>query len=382
LPLQLDPTIPVTRQPICLFSLPSTDTGGLGFLGPSLRETRPEILLTDSIGIEWEHTTSLLDADSTQDAFTLEDGTWRRIVAFQHIGEEIIHSDYATGAGYTIRFGDDVFGRIPPEDTVFTVSYRLNPGVLANVSADTIINPPAADVPLPLFVSAVTNPWPVLDGVDPESASNIKLFTPEAFKAELFFAVTPDDYGTQAARLPFVQRGFGTFRWTGSWTTVFASADPFGSFTLSDEQRSALEGWLDCVRQAGRDVIVQNPRFRTLDLEITICVEPFAYAGQVSRLVSEVLLGRGVARPIKGFFNPDNFTFGTPLRRSALEAVIQEVPGVRSVLNMRQRSRGRFDFQSFDQLTLDVDADEVIQLENDPTHPERGSLRIITTGGA
>ena len=75
---------------------------------------------------------------------------------------------------------------------------------------------------------------------------------------------------------------------------------------------------MDCVRQAGREVFVRNPRFVNIDLEIKICVEPFAYAGQVKAHVLEALLGRKGIRPTKGFFDPDNFTFGTPraVRRS------------------------------------------------------------------
>jgi hypothetical protein len=228
----------------------------------------------------------------------------------------------------------------------------------------------------------VTNPWPVLDGTDPESAADIKLLTPEAYRAERFFALQAQDYGEQAQKLAFVQRGNGKFRWTGSWNTVFVSADPLGSFTLSDDQFAALEEWMGCVRQAGRDVIVKDPKFRTLDLEIVICVEPFAYPGQVVQAVLEALVGKHGPRPKKGFFDPDYFTFGMPFRRSALEAVIQDVPGVRSVRQIRKRERGRLYFSTMTELSVDVAPDEVFRLENDPEHPERGSLRIRTIGGS
>ena len=368
------------RPTIFLFSLPGTDTGGLGFLGPSLREAEPEILLREKdTGVTWDYFRSLLEADADKEAFTLEDGTWRRVLGFFRDGEEIVHQDYASGAGYTLRLGDGTFGKVPARGTVFELEYRLGPGAVANVSPDTVTSFDAALLP---FVESITNPWPIKDGADAESASDIKLLTPEAYRAETFFAVRPEDYGRLAERLPFVQRGQGTFRWTGSWSTVFVAADPVGSFTLSDAERVSLEDWMDCVRQAGRDVIVKDPRFRTLDLEITICVEPFAYAGQVVERVTEALLGRRGPRPLKGFFHPDNFTFGTPLRRSALEAAIQSVPGVRAVLTIRKRERGLLPFQPVDELIVEVAPDEVFRLENDPTHPERGSLRIITEGGA
>lgn len=385
LPLELAAGEAPERPTIFLFSLPDTDVAGLGFLGPSLRETRPEVrVVAEGVGGgPWGFFRSLLEATQDDDAFTLEDGTWRRIVAFHRNGEEIVHQDYASGRGYTLRFGDGEFGARPAEGMVFDVTYRLNPGAQANVPADSItaLTVPGG-APAPGFVESVTNPWPVLDGADPESAADIKLLTPEAYRAEVFFAVKPEDYGTQAERLEFVQRGHGKLRWTGSWNTVFASADPVGSFTLSDAQVAELEDWLDCVRQAGRDVIVKDPKFRVLDLAITICVEAFAYPGQVVQLVTEALLGRRGARATKGFFHPDNFTFGTPLRRSALEAVIQSVPGVRAVTSIRVRQRGQSGFSNLNQLMLEVAPDEIIRLENDPTHPERGSLRILTTGGA
>ena len=83
-----------------------------------------------------------------------------------------------------------------------------------------------------------------------------------------------------------------------------------------------------------------------------------------------------------GFFSPDNFTFGTPLERATLEAAIQGVPGVRAVEGMRIRHRGWFDWQDFTELSYEVGKDEIIRVENDPLHPERGSLRLIMEGGA
>lgn len=392
LPLQTDLDVTPVRPTIFLFSLPDTDVGGLGFLGPGLRDTRPEVLVTRD-GDPWLYQRSLLEADADDEAFTLEDGTWRRIVTYRRAGVEFVHQDYASGQGYTLRFGDDTFGREPGRGSIFRAKYRLGPGALANVPADTITRfnlfPPATpcqgeppEPVMPAAVVSVTNPWPVIDGADPESASDVKLLTPDAYRAELFFAVKPEDYGMQAERLPFVQRGNGKRRWTGSWNTMFVSADPFGSFTLSDAQRDELEGWMDCVRQAGRDVVVKDPRSRTLDLEITICVQPFAYPGQVVQAVVERLMGRGGARPLKGFFDADHFTFGMPLRRSALEAAIQEVPGVRSVHLIRKRERGRLVFQAMNELIVEVAPDEVFRLENEPVRPERGTLRVLTLGGS
>jgi hypothetical protein len=92
----------------------------------------------------------------------------------------------------------------------------------------------------------------------------------------------------------------------------------------------------------------------------------------------EALVGRKGVRPTKGFFDPDNFTFGTPLRRAALEATIQDVAGVRGVEKMCIRARGITELREFVELTFNVSHDQVICLQNDPRFPERGSLRIVT----
>ena len=228
------------------------------------------------------------------------------------------------------------------------------------------------------MLDAVTNPLPITSGVDPEDAAVIKQTAPEAFRALTFRAVRPEDYAEIAERLPWVQRAGARFRWTGSWLSAFVTADPLGSFELSPEHRTELENLMDCVRQAGREVFVRNPRFVNIDLEIKICVEPFAYAGQVKAHVLEALLGRKGMRPTKGFFDPDNFTFGTPLRRAALEAAIQDVAGVRGVEQMYIRARGSTALREFVELTFNVGHDQVIRLQNDPRFPERGSLRIVT----
>ena len=367
-----------------------TETQGLGWLG-ALHDARPEVELQEVNAANlqplttpqiWQWQRTLLDTRGFEDVFTLDDGTWRRIIGFRRIGEVIEHVDYASGSGFTIRFGDGEFGKTPPDKTVFRVRYRTGPGTRANLPADTVVhltNPQdGTQADLASVLDAVTNPLPITSGVDPEDAAVIRHIAPEAFRAVTFRAVRPEDYAEIAERLPWVQRAGARFRCTGSWLSAFVTADPLGSFELSPEHRTELENLMDCVRQAGREVFVRNPRFVNLDLEIKICVEPFAYPGQVQARVLEALVGRKGVRPTRGFFDPDNFTFGTPLRRAALEAAIQEIVGVRGVEAMRIRARGITEWRDFDELTFNVGHDQVIRLQNDPRFPERGSLRIVT----
>lgn len=379
------------------YSLRQAVTRGLGWLTQSasalpggrpsampeieLQEVDPVTLDPLAIADFWNWQPTLLGSTRFQDHFTLEEGTWLRVIGFRRIGETIIHEDYASGAGFTIRFGDGEFGRIPDEETVFQVRYRTGPGRKANLPADTItqLMNPVDNTPSVLAgdILAVTNPFPITNGRDPESVDSIKQLAPEAFRALTFRAVRPEDYAEIAERLPWVQRAGARFRWTGSWLSTFVTADPLNAFELSLQQRRELTNLMDCVRQVGREVFVRNPRYVNVDLEICFCVEPFAYPGQVQARVKEALLGRSGIRPMKGFFHPDNFTFGTPLKRSALEAAVQSVEGVLGVEQIRIRARGITDWRIFDELLFTVAADQIIRLRNNPRFPEQGSLRLI-----
>jgi hypothetical protein len=380
-----------SRPPIYLLSLPGTEERGLAFADPAedLRRTEPEVRVRElneasNTSDEWRFRRTLIAEGGDDDVFTLEDGTWRRIVGRWLGGAELVHRDYASSAGYTVRFGDGEFGRLPAAGALFEVDYRLGSGAKGNVPAGSVnaLEIPGDASPLATRLLAATNPFPVTSGVDPESADEIKLLTPEAYRSETFFAVRPEDYGTQAEKLDFVQRAQGAFRWTGSWLSAVTAVDAEDAFELSPERRRLVEALLNCRRQAGRDVIVRDPRFVNLDLVIHLCVSRDAFPGQVRARVLEALFGRGGFRPRAGFFDPDNFTFGTPLRRSALEAAVVSVDGVEAVTRIQIRAHGATEFKEFETLAFEVADDELVRVENSALRPERGSLTLELEGGA
>lgn len=363
----------------------------LTWLGRSPQDARPEIRLAEveHDGLNWAEVAdaplwtwrrSLLGVSSSLPSdthYTLEEGTWDRVVGHWRSGQELVHVDYASGEGFTLRFGDGEFGTVPAGGTIFQVTYRLGNGRASNVPPDAITH----FDPSYSFVKAVTNPLAALDGQDPETPTEVRQLAPEAFRYLTYRAVQPEDYAEAAERLPWVQRAGAKLRWTGSWLTLFATPDPLGAATMTETQRTELGEQLDRFRQAGREAYGAGPRYADLDLEMVICVEPYAYAGEVKEAVQAVLLGlRGPnARP--GFFSADNFSFGTPLRRSALEGAIQSVPGVRAVKSIRIRRRGWFTWRPLE-LTFEVGQDYVIRVENDLLHPGRGSLQLTMEGGA
>jgi hypothetical protein len=369
------------RSVTFLCSLPDAEAAGLGWLGDDLRNTRPEVTLDHDY--LWRRT--LLDSTDLDPHYTLEDGTWRRVIGFQRptIEQDFVHFDYASGAGYTIRFGADGFGISPADGTLFACTYRTGPGVQSNVGAGTIVHlqhPITGDSDLsPANVAklAVTNPLAVTDGVDPERLDEARQIAPEEFRAVTHRAVAPVDYCTIAGRLDWVQRAGARFRWTGSWQTGFITPDPVGAYSITNEQRVELTDLMNCVRQAGREVHVLDPRFRAIDLEVTVCVKPGHLPSEVRDRVLLRLRGDGVD---EGYFSPDRFTFGVPLYRLTLEGIIGAVPGVLGVRSIMIAARGIHVSRKLE-LRYVVPDNQVIRLANDPRTPERGSVKVYTEGG-
>ena len=223
----------------------------------------------------------------------------------------------------------------------------------------------------------VTNPLPVIDGVDPETLDEVRQTTPEEFHAVIHRAVATVDYCEIADRLEWVEQTGARFRWTGSWQTGFITPDPAGATTVTAAQHTELTDLMNCVRQAGREVHVLHPRYRAIDLEVTVCVKPGHLPSDVRDRVLLLLRGDGVT---PGYFNPDSFTFGMPIHRLTLEAVIGAVPGVLAVRSITIAARGHHLRRPLEPVYR-VPDNQILRLANDPRTPERGSVKVFTEGG-
>lgn len=376
---------PLERRVKYIFPLAGSETTPLVWLPQPDGTMRPEVRLTRKPATKWEWMPALIGAEvasTTRQAFTLEDGTYRTVFSVERPGGRFEFADYATSDGCSLRLGDGEFGVAPAEGDEFIVECRLGNGRVMNVAADTLTrfitefdSPPTK----PPLIAAIRNPLAATGGRDPETVESVRVNAPQAFRQRTFRAVRPEDYAEIAERLPWVQKAGASMRWTGSWATVFVTPDPRDAVALSRQNRTALERAMDRVRQAGRDVRVLDPHYADVDLEITVCVNPDAYPGEVKERVLVALFGD---HDTVGFFDEDHFTFGTPLSRGALLAAIQEIPGVRAVERMRIRRRGHFTWRSFDEFAYRASAGELIRVANDRLLPERGAVRLIMEGGA
>jgi predicted phage baseplate assembly protein len=131
----------------------------------------------------------------------------------------------------TLRFGDDVHGRIPSAGVPMVARYRVGGGPAGNVGAGAlahVVTTPglgidASDPDHP----ALWNPVPAVGGVLPESMEEVRQYAPQAFRVQER-AVTEADYAAVARRHPEVSRAVARRLWTGSWHTIFLTVDRVG----------------------------------------------------------------------------------------------------------------------------------------------------------
>src|SRR5262249_43304978 len=131
-------------------------------------------------------------------------------------------------------------------------------------------------------VLRIWNPMAAAGGVDGETIEQVRQRAPAAFRAEQERAVTPDDYAAKAQEaVSGIQRAAATFRWTGSWRTVFVSVDRLGGADVDDPFRNDLRTRIEPFRMAGHDLEVNAPVFVPLELDMTVCVDPAYFNNDV-----------------------------------------------------------------------------------------------------
>jgi hypothetical protein len=304
--------------------------------------------------------------------------------------------DGGVAAGSLVRFGDGVYGADPAGSAgpvQFLATYRVGNGPDGNLGADTLVHlalpdPPTAGIPT---IVGVRNPLPTTGGLAPETLDAVRLAAPIAFTVDQQRAVTEADYAVAARLLDSVQDAVASFRWTGSWLTVFVGVDPTDPVDVVDlaDGRSQLasgfeqqvRAHLTRYRQTGYDLELRAPTYVPLDLALLVCVATGHFRGEVEAAVRRAL-GPGYAEDgTPAFFHPSRWTFGRPVRLSSLYAAVEAVAGVDSVVVTRFRRLGQPDNGELDTGVLTLGAWEIARCDNDPNFQEHGVLTLTSQGG-
>ena len=282
-----------------------------------------------------------------------------------------------------LRFGDGELGRSPEAGMKFHAVYRAGNGTAGNVGAEAISRVVTRKTRLSGGIAGVRNPLPAVGGSAPEPVAEVRLFAPQAFRRELQRAIIADDYAAIVQRdfSGSVQRAAATLRWNGSWYEVLVAVDQFGKAEADDALLDEIAKRLHRYRRIGHDVTVKSARLTPLDIAMTVCVHPHYLRGHVKAALLDLFSNRVLADGRKGFFHPDNLSFGKGIYLSKLVAAAQAVTGVESVQVTKLERLYEGDNGEIENGVLPLGPLEVAQLENDPSFPEHGKLTLIVGGG-
>jgi predicted phage baseplate assembly protein len=325
-----------------------------GLLSQDPRQALPEVALTSG-DTQWTPRRDLLGSSSSATDFVVE-----------------TEDD---GTSY-IRFGDGTVGRQAPPGTVFEADYRTGNGRAGNVGAGALYHIVTDDP----RITSVRNPMPAQGGTDPEAVSQVRIHAPQAFRSQER-AVTEADYAEVCQRHAQVQKAVATRRWTGSWHTMFVTVDRREGRLVDAAFEEEMRRFLETYRLAGHDVEIEPPVFVPLDLAIQVCVLPGYFQGQVKEALLERFSSGVLPDGVRGFWHPDNFTFGQPVYLSQVVAAAMAAPGVMWAQVLRFQRWGKPALGELEEGRIALGRLEIARLENDPNAPENGRLEFVMEGG-
>jgi hypothetical protein len=162
--------------------------------------------------------------------------------------------------------------------------------------------------------------------------------------------------------------------------------DPFGTSDLDPELRGGIENLLYRYRRMGHDLRVEPAHVVPLRLELAVCIKPEYLRAHVLSAVRDALSSRALPGGRRGFFHPDNLTFGGAIYISRIVAAVMAVDGVLATIvtrlerlaHVKQKAPRGPDFQNG---LLRLRPDEIARLDNDPAMPENGLLEFSDVEG-
>jgi hypothetical protein len=336
---------------------PNPSLSGYDLMHYDANQAVPSVILTGTLNgfdTTWTPVPDLLAAGATDTNFVVE-----------------LESD---GTAH-LRFGDDTNGMRPPSGTSFTASYRIGNGTTGNVGAESLVF--FAGDPR---IQSCTNPLPASGGFDPETSDQIRRRAPQAFLTQER-AITMSDYATVTEANSQVEDAAAVLRWTGSWYTVFITAEPQCGGNLSRSLRRTLTQYVNRYRLAGQDIKLEGPNYVSLEINLTICVDPDYFQSDVEQSLLQVL-GSGIlpdGQP--ALFAPGFFKLGQTVYLSPIYAAARTVAGVQTVTATVFQPQGVDTEVYLQNGEIPLGPFQVARMDNDRSFPNHGQLTLVMQGG-
>jgi hypothetical protein len=162
---------------------------------------------------------------------------------------------------------------------------------------------------------------------------------------------------------------------------MFVTVDRCSGREVDADFEEELLGHLEKSRLAGYDLEVDGPVHVPLEVEIRVCVHPGHFRAHVAEALAEALSSGDLPGGRRGFFHPDAFTFAQTLFLSTIYAAVEAVPGVDSAEVTVFKRWYSVDEGGLERGFLRFGRLEIPRLDNDPSFPENGVLKLRVEGG-
>ncbi|WP_292803852.1 hypothetical protein [Nostoc sp. NMS7] len=282
-----------------------------------------------------------------------------------------------------LRFGDGELGIKPAVNTHFQASYRVGNGLAGNISAEVISYIVFRNKLISDSTLQPHQPFPAIGGTAPEPLSQVKLYAPHLSHEKLERAITADDYA-QLVMEHFptkVQRAAAVLRWTGSRYEVWVTVDPFNKETVDHKLLQNITTDLKKYRRIGHDVIVQQAAYVCLDIAMRVDLQFDYLRGHLKAALLDIFSNRILSDGRRGFFHPDNLTFGQGIALSQIVAIASTIPGVESVSITKLERLFAGSNHEIEAGFLTIGSSEIARLDNNPNFPENGKFTLDLRGG-
>jgi predicted phage baseplate assembly protein len=276
--------------------------------------------------------------------------SWRETSSFAQCGpdDHVLRLDRTSG---DIRFGPAVreqdgsythYGAVPPKAAPIRVrSYRTGGGLAGNVSSRALS---VLRTPIP-FVDRVDNRRPATGGIAGETIEQAKVRGPLLLRTR-DRAITPGDYeylareaAPDVARVHCVPAGDGADAGGLRLLVVPAAAADvngrvrFEDLVPSDDVLERITEYLDERRAVGARLLVEPPFYQGVTVVAQLTARARSRADDV-RADALAALYRYID-PLTGGMDGRGWTFGRAARSGEIYSVLQRIPGVEIVDDVR-----------------------------------------------
>ncbi|NEP02772.1 MAG: putative baseplate assembly protein [Symploca sp. SIO2E9] len=278
-----------------------------------------------------------------------------------------------------LRFGDGNLGKAPLAGLAMKASYRSGNGSAGNVGREAIAYLLTQDgdrySKLDEKITKIYNPLAAQGGIDPEAIADARLKAPQALRIRQN-CVTEADYVEVMQRHPEVQKAAAQLRWTGSWYTMFIAVDRHEDKRIDKDFKKELGEYIEPFRLMAHDLEIVEPTFVPLDIVLQVKIKDGYFQSSIRRALEETFGKKDSKSGKRGFFHPDNFSFGQPVFLSRIIQQAMEIDGVYRAEVKRFQVWGQTPRDELNRGVIATDNLSIVQVDNNPYTPENGLIKF------